>query len=97
MAPLFLMQALLFGGFFINSSSYPGFLVWAKYTSPIFFADSAILVAQWTNGPEEGQQALQYFVGNIGYWNCIYCLMLMIFFWRTAAYLMLRWNVEKFQ
>jgi ABC-type multidrug transport system permease subunit len=44
-APLFLMPCLLFGGFFINSSSYPWWLAWVRFTSPVYYANCAILIA----------------------------------------------------
>lgn len=96
-APLFLMPCLLFGGFFVNSASYPWWLAWIRFTSPVYYAFSAILIAQWRKGPVEGQEALDFLVGGIGYWNCIYMMMILIALWRFAAYLMLKANVNKFQ
>lgn len=46
-APLLTMPAIMFGGLFVNSNSYPAYLNWLKYLSPIYYANSGILLAQW--------------------------------------------------
>lgn len=96
-APLFSAPTLMFGGFFINSNSYPPSIGWIRYLSCVFYSFSAILRAQWERGPEAGREALAFLVGDIQYWNCVYALMILAFAWRVAAYFMLLWNMEKFQ
>lgn len=44
-APLLTMPAILFGGLFVNSTSYPVWLGWLKYLSPIYYANCGILIA----------------------------------------------------
>ena len=53
-APLFAMPTLMFGGFFINSQSYPPSIAWIRYLSPVYYANSGILRAQWERGPVAG-------------------------------------------
>jgi hypothetical protein len=91
------MPAMLFGGYFVNSASYPWWLGWVRFTSPVYYANCAILISQWREGPAEGQEALNFLVGGIGYWNCIFMMCFLIAAWRLAAYFMLKFNIEKFQ
>lgn len=49
-APLFLIPTMLFGGFFINSSSYPPVVGLLKYLTPMYFSNAAIMRANWHDG-----------------------------------------------
>jgi len=64
-APLLTMPAVLFGGMFLNSNSYPVWIGWMKYLSPIYFANCGVLLAQWQTAEEiQYQYALAFFVGS---------------------------------
>ncbi len=82
----------------MNSTALPAFVAWIRFCTPIYYAFQALAIVQWKNGPIEGQQALDFLVSTpTEYWNNIYCLCLLVAAWRIGAYLMLRWNIEKFQ
>lgn len=51
-APLVTMPVILFGGLFVNSDSFPPWLGWVKYTSPVYYANCAMLLAEWRTYPE---------------------------------------------
>ena len=46
-APLFTMPSILFGGFVANTESFPSWLSWVQYFSPIRFGDEAIAHTQF--------------------------------------------------
>lgn len=98
-APLLTMPAVMFGGFFINSSSFVAFIAWMKYISPIYYANCGILIAQWKtdlSSPTYGI-ALNYLVGDsITYSDCLIGLTALVVFWRILSFLALKRNVTKF-
>jgi ABC-type multidrug transport system permease subunit len=50
-APLLTMPAIMFGGFFANSNTYIAGFGLLKNISPVYYANSAILLAQWRTDP----------------------------------------------
>ena len=51
-APLVTMPTILFGGLFVNSDSYSiAALGYIRYLSPVFYANCAMLIAQWKTDP----------------------------------------------
>ena len=51
-SPLLTMPTLLFGGLYINSNSYPAWLGWVRYISPVYYANCGMLLAEWRTHPE---------------------------------------------
>ena len=98
-APLLTMPAVLFGGLFVNSNSYPVYLVWLKYLSPIYYANCGILLAQWrtdTSAPSYNI-ALDFLVGTkISYTECVYAMIILFVVWRFASFIALLRSVSKF-
>jgi hypothetical protein len=89
----------LFGGFFVNSSTIPAAVAWLRFCTPIYYAFQAICIVQWKhNSHPEAQEALSFLVDEPDkYWDNVFALCVVVLAWRFAAYLMLRWNVDKFQ
>lgn len=100
-APLFLIPTLLFGGFFINSSSIPAAVAWLRFCTPIYYGFQALCIVQWKSQSAENPaaaEALDFLVDKPDeYWNNIYAMCMIVLAWRLAAYFMLRWNIDKFQ
>ena len=53
-APSLTLPVILFGGFFANSGSIIVWIRWLQYLSPLYYAQMAILQAQWSKGPVMG-------------------------------------------
>lgn len=99
-APLLTMPAILFGGLFVNSNSYPSYLVWLKYISPIYYANCGILLSQWRTDYSSPayQMALNFLVGEeISYTECVYAMIALFVVWRAASFIALLRSVSKFQ
>lgn len=47
LGPPMIIPFMLFGGFFINSSSIPDFLVWLKYLSWFLYSNELLVINQW--------------------------------------------------
>jgi len=41
-APIFVMPSILFGGFFVNLNTVPGWLRWIQWTSPVRYGMEAL-------------------------------------------------------
>jgi ATP-binding cassette subfamily G (WHITE) protein 1 len=98
-APLLTMPAVLFGGLFVNSNSYPAYLSWIKYTSPIYYSNCGILLSQWRtdNSSPSYNIALNFLVGTeISYTECVYAMIALFVAWRFASFIALLRSVTKF-
>jgi len=102
-APLLTMPTILFGGLFINTTSMPAYISWIRWTSPVYYANCGILLAQWRTapnpkpfGPNPYHVALDFLIGDISFTECVYALIALLVIWRLASYIALRRSVSKF-
>jgi|694.fasta_scaffold68550_2 ATP-binding cassette subfamily G (WHITE) protein 1 len=102
-APLLTMPTILFGGLFINTTSMPSYLSWIRWTSPVYYANCGMLLAQWRTAPNPFlvkpnpyTLALDFLIGDISYSECVYALIALLFVWRVASYIALKRSVTKF-
>jgi len=100
-APIVIIPSMLFGGFFLNASSVPVWLVWLKYLSWLFYGFEALMINQWDGVEgiqcdrkggclEDGESVLsdRGFVES-RFWVDIIILLVMIVVLRTLAFLAL--------
>ena len=84
--PFAVMPSVLVGGFVSNVKGMPVYIAWFQYCSPTRFAFEALIWAQW---PEQELGLQKHFGFELGYWPCIFYLLLMVLVYRLATYLLL--------
>ena len=96
-APALTTPIVMFGGLFANSSTLPVWLAWIQYISPIYYANIAILNAQYKNQGYPYDQFLTFMGFTLSYWTCIAIMAGLALFWRILALIFLKRSVTKFQ
>ncbi|CAL4079531.1 unnamed protein product, partial [Meganyctiphanes norvegica] len=105
----FIIPFMLFGGFFLNSGSVPGYLKWFKYLSWFSYGNEALLINQWTGvesitcGVNEttcfpnGQAVLQFYhYDNSSITFNVVCLAALIVGYRSCCfYCIIIKNIQK--
>lgn len=86
--PVFIILALLFGGFFIESGELDGWISWAKYLSFIFYAFNALGHNEFPGRPH-GEKILQTF-NNLTITENILVLFAILIIFRLIGYLFLK-------
>ncbi|KAG5683231.1 hypothetical protein PVAND_012524 [Polypedilum vanderplanki] len=100
-APPVIIPFLIFGGFFLNAASVPGYFKWLSYFSWFRYGNEALMINQWDGiddimctrnitCPTNGQVILETFnftPSNFG-WD-IFALIFLIVILRFGAYLFL--------
>lgn len=87
--PVFVILAVLFGGFFIEGESLPGWLSWAEYLSFVFYAFSALGKNQF-RGDEFEDVLLEPF-NELSIWENVGCLVVILIVFRLIGYLFLQY------
>jgi ABC-type multidrug transport system permease subunit len=98
-APIIVMPFILFGGFFANSASYPGWVTWIQYLSPIRYALEALVRNEFLNlelapGVPNLITVLNF---NIGTPACLGILAGFSVFFRIVSLVFLKVLIKKFQ
>lgn len=87
--PVFVILALLFGGFFINSEQLAEWIAWAKYLSFVFYAFNALGRNEFT-GQKDEETLLQTF-SNLTIWENVAALVAIYSVFRFTGFLFLRY------
>lgn len=96
-APVIMMPVILFGGFFANAASYPGWVKWIQYLSPVRYGCEALVRNEWEGDKPPALDMISILNYNIGKWNCIYVLIGFTIFFRILALIFLKLLIQKFQ
>lgn len=86
--PVFIILAVLFGGFFIGDSELDGWISWAKYLSFVFYAFSAFGKNEFTGGLHEDEIVPGTF-NDLTIGENIACLIAFLVVYRIMGYLFL--------
>lgn len=90
LAPVLIITAVLFGGFFIPASRIPDWLEWLKWVSFVFYGFNAFAKAQFS-GNKIGEEILQDGFNSLSYWANTVCLFAIIVALRIIGYLVLQY------
>lgn len=88
--PVFVILAVLFGGFFIGSEELAGWIGWAKYLSFVFYAFNALGKNEFTNEGPFGNEIVDSFNG-LSIWENIAALCAIFVIFRLIGYLFLHY------
>ena len=97
LAPILMMPFMLFGGFYANLNSLPGWLVWLKWLSPIKYASEALLWNEYKNSPPGEYDLIGALGLNFGLWPAIGCNLAIAVGARIIAIIALKSLVQKAQ
>lgn len=86
--PVFVILAVLFGGFFIGSEQLPGWIGWAKYLSFVFYAFNALGKNQFSGDGEFSEQLLEPF-NSLSIWENVAALVAIYAVFRYLGYFFL--------
>lgn len=98
-SPIFMMPIILFSGFFSNIGSYPAWMMWLQYLSPIRYGLECFVRNEFGNRtylPGE-VNLLTYLAYNIGLWQCLVIMAALAIGLRLISMIMLRLLVERVQ
>lgn len=90
--PVFVIMALLFGGFFINSEQLDKWISWAKYLSFVFYAFNALVKNEFNDGSQFSEELLsdgQY--NDLSIWENAAALIGILIVFRLMGYLFLQY------
>eukprot|EP00128_Syssomonas_multiformis_P012306 Colp12_sorted_trinity150504_noHs@9986 len=94
--PVFIVLAMLFGGFFIQNNSIPTYIAWGRWLSYISYAFTAVAQSQLEDDAIGAKVLNSSGLSKIPlYGNCLVLLGFFIF-WRTLLYIILRKRGPKY-
>mmetsp|Transcript_38652 Transcript_38652/g.27994 ORF Transcript_38652/g.27994 Transcript_38652/m.27994 type:complete len:98 (+) Transcript_38652:1760-2053(+) len=73
--PVLTMPLMIFGGLFANVKSIPSWIAWVQWLSPLRYTFECLVEVEFppeTTAPFNIPAMLGF---DLGYWNCIYCLI----------------------
>ena len=78
LAPICMMPIILFGGFFANSGTYPDYITWIQYISPIRYALEALVWNEFDEKSYLNNYDMMDRLGfSLGKWYCILYLAIL--------------------
>lgn len=87
--PVFIILAVLFGGFFIGSGALPGWIGWAKWLSFVFYAFNALVKNEFEGTPD--WERIRDDFNGLSIWENILVLVGFNVVLRTVGYLFLQY------
>lgn len=87
--PVFVILALLFGGFFIGSSQLDGWIAWARYLSFVFYAFNALVKNQFESTPD--WEEMRDLFNGLSIWENIAALVAILVVFRMIGFLFLQY------
>lgn len=98
LAPIILMPMVLFSGFFSNSGSYPVWISWIQYISPVKYTLEALIYNEFDDRRYDSPIDLISFLGfKLGLFKCLIILLGLTIFFRFVALAFLKLLVGRFQ
>ena len=97
--PMIILPMMLVGGFTSNVGTFPDWIMWFQYISPVRYGMEALVINEFGSreyGPED-VDFLEFTGFNIGMWQCILLLVAIILVMRTISMVSLWGLVSKFQ
>ena len=95
-APLFNLPVILFGGLFANSSTLPSYISWMQWISPVFYANQAMNMVQFSGVNFMTDYFLTILGFDLSYTTCVWILFGFMIFWRISSIILLRLMITKF-
>lgn len=89
--PVFVILAILFGGFFIESEQLAGWISWAKYLSFVFYAFNALGRNEFQGNPPGSPTGSQDIFSDLTVWENVAALVAIFVLFRLAGYLFLQY------
>lgn len=89
--PVFVILAVLFGGFFIGSEQLAGWIGWAKYLSFIFYAFNALGKNEFSGQEPFGNEIIRELFNDLSIWENIAALCAIFAIFRLIGYLFLHY------
>ena len=99
LAPVIIMPLMLFGGFFSNAGSYPDWIGWFQYISPIKYSLEALIWNEF-DGRKYGAKdvhLIERLGFELGIGKCLAILAGLTVFLRIVSMICLKLLVSKFQ
>lgn len=96
-APVIAMPLTMFSGFYANVDSIPTWIAWIQWLSPLRYTFECLVTVEFPyekTAPFDIPELLGF---NLGYWNCIYCLIGLTIIVRIIAMFVLKSQVGGFQ
>jgi len=97
---IIMMPLMLFGGFFANAGTYPGYITWIQYVSPIRYTLESLFWNEFNDNTTYyhlRRDPLKMFAFDLGKWQCILYLAILAIGTRFMALIFLRLLVQKLQ
>lgn len=93
------MPFILFGGMFTNSNTYPNWISWFQYISPIRYSLEALVTNEFANHevPAGRFSLLEYLHFDLEIWRCLLILAALIVFYRALSMFFLKILITRFQ
>ena len=97
-SPVVMIPFMMFGGFFANSSSYPDWVTWLQYISPIRYGLEALVLNEFEHRKyAPGDKNFAEYLGfDLGMWRCLVILAGMTIGLRLLAMIFLKLLVARF-
>jgi len=91
-SPLVNQPLNLMGGYYVNAKTYPNWIGWLQYLSPVRYGFMSLAEAQWTpydrvNGMIKDWSSVYEF--DLGYWECLACMLILTILLRLFVVLAL--------
>ena len=99
LSPVILMPLMLFSGFFSNSGSYPAWIGWVQYISPVKYGLEALIYNEFDDrvyGPDD-VNLIDRLGFKLGIGACLGILAALIVVLRIISIVCLKLLVSKFQ
>lgn len=98
--PIIMMPFLLFAGFLTNLDTYPRWIGWVQYLSPIRYGFEAAMRMEFEHYnklPIYIPNPIKFLNFKLGFWNCMIMLFATTFFMKALACFCLKMLIKKFQ
>ncbi|CDW88685.1 abc transporter family protein [Stylonychia lemnae] len=98
-APVILMPFILFSGYFSNASSYPKWIGWIQYISPVRYSLEAFVINEFESRDYKDTdiKIIDFLSYDIGFTSCLLSLFTLGIAFRILTGLVLKYFVRKFQ
>ena len=91
-APMIVLPLVLFAGFFTNIASYPGWVMWIQYLSPMRYGLEAFVQNEFLHRTYTADEMslVDILAYDMGLWQCLVILAVLAVFWRLLSMICLR-------
>lgn len=97
--PVLMMPFVLFSGFLTNVDTFPRWIGWVQYISPIRFGFEAAMRSEFENYhklPPNIRNPIKFLNFNIGFSNCMFLLFFVTIGLKVISCICLKLTLKKF-